>query len=388
MTYRAESVLFNGAFSARATADTVAGLRERLGGPALGAFVFATPDYLDHLEEFVEIIRVDGHIRDVYGCTGSGIIGNGNEQESGNGFSLLAIRAPEGGLNPVEIPQSAIDSSSSPDTWKRHGAGLGPGGWIILADPFTRDIESWLGEWDHAFPGTPCVGGLASGGSEPESLGVFFNGRRTDILAVGLGAGLHLIPALSQGCRPIGEPLTVTRAEDNVIYALGSRPAYEALESAFQSLSDTQKSSARGNLFAGLANNEYVDDFKAGDFLIRNIIGADPNSGAVVIGGVPRVGQTLQYQLRDSLAADADLASTLEGLAEDTSGRFASLLFSCTGRGSQLFGQPHHDAAALQDKLGPLPTSGIFCNGEIGPIGGHACMHSFTASCGILAANP
>ena len=89
--------------------------------------------------------------------------------------------------------------------------------------------------------------------------------------------GLRVMAIVSQGCRPIGEPLTVTRAESNVIYSLGARPAYEALESAFEGLSDGEKAGAKGNLFAGIAGTEDVEDFKPGHFLIRNILGADPN---------------------------------------------------------------------------------------------------------------
>ena len=217
------------------------------------------------------------------------------------------------------------------------------------------------------------MGGLASGSNDGEGVGVFHNGRLFDAVLVSV-TGLRLMSIVSQGCRPIGEPLTVTRAESNVIYSLGARPAYEALESAFEGLTEGEKAGAKGNLFAGLAGTEYVEDFKPGDFLIRNILGADPNSGAVAIGGFPRVGQTLQYQLRDRNAADAEWRAVLRGAAAE-SGRspLASLLFACSGRGSRLFGSKSHDA-------GLLASAGFFCNGEIGPLGGRNYIHSYSAT--------
>ncbi|MEX1118922.1 MAG: FIST C-terminal domain-containing protein, partial [Terrimicrobiaceae bacterium] len=193
----------------------------------------------------------------------------------------------------------------------------------------------------------------------------------------------------SQGCRPIGEPLTVTRAENNIVYSLGSRPAYEALESAFETLSEKEKATARGNLFAGLAGTEYVEEFRPGDFLVRNILGADPSSGAVVIGGIPRVGQTLQYQLRDATSADSDLTGVLKHTSAEWGRPVASLVFACTGRGKSLFGGSSHDTKAIQNHLGSHPSSGFFCNGEIGPIGGKNCIHSYSLTSALItSSNP
>ena len=61
-----------------------------------------------------------------------------------------------------------------------------------------------------------------------------------------------------------------------------------------------------------------------------------------------------------------------------------SVLCACNGRGQGLFGTPHHDAAAVAEALGPIPTAGLFCNGEIGPVGGANYLHGFTASIALL----
>jgi small ligand-binding sensory domain FIST len=246
-------------------------------------------------------------------------------------------------------------------------------------------VDDWLTEWNSAFPGVPTVGGLASGSREAEQVAVFRNGRVIDGgVLVGFSGALKLVPAVSQGCKPIGEPLPVTKAEDNIIFALGSRPAYQALETAFQSLSEAERSHAQGNLFAGIASTEYVEDFRPGHFLIRNIIGADPDSGAVVIAGIPRVGQTVQYQLRDRQAAHADLRRVLKQTAETTGAPVGTLLFSCSGRGSAFFGKPNHDPGMLAEVFGSHNSAGFFCNGEIGPVAGVNCVHGYTASCAIF----
>jgi small ligand-binding sensory domain FIST len=189
---------------------------------------------------------------------------------------------------------------------------------------------------------------------------------------------------VSQGCRPIGEPLPVTRADEHLLLELGSRPAYQVLEQAFNTLADADKQRARGNLFAGLAVDEYKEKFGRGDFLVRNILGADPASGAVVVGAHPRTGQTLQYQLRDAASADEELQTLLAPFAARQEKPAASLLFCCNGRGKNLFGAPDHDAKAVANALGAAPSAGLFCNGEIGPVGGSNFLHGYTASIGLI----
>jgi len=378
---RAASFSFEGAFSASAVAEVASRIRGALDAPANVGFAFVSPGYLEHVQEFCEILRVDGHIVDVIGTTAAGNLDGGVEHEGGEGFSVLALAIPGAG-----IPVAAL-SQDNPGDAAGLGARAGVGkieGWIAFANPFTFDVEPWLAGWTPSSSGIPVVGGLASGGRSAEECAVFLNGRPVDCVVAGVSAPARLVPVLNQGCRPIGEPLTVTRAQENVIFALGARPAYEALESAFETLSDKEKSTARGNLFAGLAGTEYVDDFRPGDFMVRNILGADPNSGAVVIGGIPRVGQTVQYQLRDALSAESELNATLRRVSAEWGAPAASLIFACTGRGKNFFGDGGNDAGSVQKALGVHPSAGFFCGGEIGPVGRRNCVHSHSLACAIL----
>jgi small ligand-binding sensory domain FIST len=257
-----------------------------------------------------------------------------------------------------------------------------------LLDPQALPPEPWLNAFNQNHSAAIVLGGLTCGplNPAPQPGGVFRNGRVCEqgLLVSWVGGGLKLHGLVSQGCRPIGEPLTVTRAENNVVYALGAQPAYQALESAFQTLSDQEKSTARGNLLAGLATSEYVEDFQPGDFLVRSIIGADPNSGAVVIGGVPRVGQTLQYQYRDRQAARADLTRQLRQASAIMPRPLAAILFSCVGRGQAFFGSPHHDVSCVGEVFGQLPTAGFLGQGEIGPLHGVNCLTTYSAAVGLF----
>jgi small ligand-binding sensory domain FIST len=373
-------------FSEPLVVETARSALEEVGGRVTCAVAFCSVDYREHLSDFLEILRVHGHIPTLIGCSGAGLIGTGAEAESGSGFSLLMLHLPHTKVTPFSFSPATAPDLDDPQAWRKAAGGVDMDAWVLMADPTSVPFEKWLATWSSAFPDCPCVGGLASGGNTGDDFFVFRDGEALDDGGVALGfrGGVSMHTLVSQGCRPIGEALPVTAAEENIIQTLGSRPACEVLEEAFQSLSAREKQRARGNLFAGLATTEYRDEFHRGDFLIRNILGADQASGAVALAALPRIGQTLQYQLRDAAAADEELRHLAGLLAADGVKPFASLLFSCGGRGRALFGTANHDAAVLAEIFTPHPSAGFFCNGEIGPVGGRNFVHGYTASAVLL----
>ncbi|HEX2171536.1 MAG TPA: FIST C-terminal domain-containing protein, partial [Dehalococcoidia bacterium] len=205
-------------------------------------------------------------------------------------------------------------------------------------------------------------------------------------VAIALGGAYTVKTVVSQGAAPIGDPWMVTAANGHVLETISQRPAYQILVETFESLSPEDQKRARSNLLMGLAIDEYKSEFRRGDFLIRNLIGADPDRGLLAIGAHPRIGQTIQFQLRDADAADEDLRELLDVVKQDLGENrpVGAILCSCNGRGEGLFGGPDHDASTVADRLGPIPLAGFFCNGEIGPIGRRNFLHGFTASLALI----
>ena len=386
MGNRAASRLVLSGYSEGIVTKAARETRAELGAEVSCAVVFFSPDYAEHLEDFLELVRVYGQTPLLLGCTGAGLIGTRHEAEDQPGFSLLLLSLPKTKLHVFEFSQKDVEASGGPAFWQRE-AGVNADtvdAWIALTHPARLDAERWLAEWNLAYPGVPTLGGLASGASEDLVLcrdGGIIAG---DALALGFSGGLRVQTIVSQGCRPIGEPLTITGAKQNLLLSLGSKPAYGVLNTVFNGLTKQEKDRARNNLFAGLAMSEYLEEYKRGDFLIRNILGADPEAGAVAIGSPLRVGQTLQYQLRDRDSADEDLRELCYAAEEDGARPFASLLFSCNGRGRGLFGVPDHDAGVLAEVVGAHPSAGFFGNGEIGPVGKSNFLHGYTASAALL----
>jgi small ligand-binding sensory domain FIST len=381
---RAASRLVRTTFDEEAVTQAVRECRETIGGPSTLAFAFVSEDWEPHLKDFIEIVQVEGHVGKIVGCSGFGLVGVGQEDENVSGLSLLFLNLPDTEAKIVKIDSGDLSDAESGMPWPKI-TGVEPddfGGWIALGNPAQMRSENWLRQWNTAYAGVPVYGGLASGGPQPEDLFLFTESGKTDaaMLAVHFAGGVRLGGVVSQGCRPIGEPYTITEVDNNVLVTIGQRRAYEVLEEAYESLEIAEQAEARGNIFAGLAMTEYRDEFRRGDFLVRNIIGGDPQAGVLALGAYPRVGQTLQFQLRDKDAADEDLRNQCAGAQMRYGEPFAGLLFSCAGRGVRMFEAPNHDAGIIEEVFGEVPLSGFFCNGEIGPVGGQNFIHGYTAS--------
>jgi small ligand-binding sensory domain FIST len=228
---------------------------------------------------------------------------------------------------------------------------------------------------------------MASGGAQPGENRLLLGAQThaEGAVAVHVSGPVRLKTVVSQGCRPIGRPLVVTKAERNIIYELGGKPALVQLRAIFDTLPTSEQRLVQRALHVGRVVSEYQDRFDQGDFLVRNVLGIDAASGAIAIGDYLRPGQTVQFHIRDEHAADAELAQLLSA-AKQASGSppAGALLFTCNGRGTRMFSQPHHDAAAVERAFGPIPLAGFFAQGELGPIGQHNFIHGFTASIGLL----
>jgi len=238
-----------------------------------------------------------------------------------------------------------------------------------------------LGHFAVVFPDLAVCGGLSSWGGAPGTNRLVLDDELWHDGAVGvrLPASVAVTAVVSQGCRPIGSPVTVTRAERNVIYELASRPALERLEEVITGLDDDERRMAAGGLHIGRVIDERRETFARGDFLIRGVLGADRDAGAVAVGDEIPIGATVQFQVRDAESADEDLTAAMTG--RDAAG---ALLFTCNGRGARLFGEPDHDARVVSESLGVSAVAGMFCAGEIGPVGGQNFLHGFTASVALF----
>lgn len=350
----------------------------------LVCFVSESYEGLDPAGIAASLSRLLPH-RVLLGCNASGVVSSKNEIEMEPAVSLMGMHLPEVKLFPFSLSPDQISSFSQSsqlvgllDVFPNDRPHF-----LCLADPETTDIMRLLRLFNEGYKDLPVVGGLASGGVVGAENWLFAGGaiQREGAAGVALVGDIEFEVIVSQGCRPVGKPYVITKAEGNVIHELAGRSTLGVVQELFDELSQAERALAEQSLSVGLVMDEKKTAFKRGDFLIRNILGFDPDSGTLTVGAVPRVGQTMQFQIRDAKTSSEDLNVLLEKLPFAEKDRpQGALLISCCGRGREFYGHPDHDVAAIQAARGPLPMTGFFANGEIGPIGKKNFVHGYTSS--------
>ncbi|MBS0152211.1 MAG: FIST C-terminal domain-containing protein [Nitrospira sp.] len=370
-----------------AALEVAAGIRARVAGAPIDfACVFFSAHHAEGLDRLATVLTGTLRPKLLLGCSGEGVIAGAEELETTPAITVWAAVLPDVDLRPVHSSFSPTQDQFHLTGWP--DPGIDDGTFLLLADPFTTPIQDILGILDDRYPGAKAIGGLAGGGQEVGMNRLVLNDQVFDggLVGVRLSGALDIRPVISQGCRVIGERFVVTKAERNLIHELGGEPALDRLQAAFDSLPEDAKLKANRALHLGIVIDEQRNRFERGDFLIRNLLGADRTTGAVAVGDIVQEGQTVQFQLRDAASASDEFNSLLEAdHARHRHPPLGALMFSCCGRGQGLFGTPNHDAGTASARLGSIPLAGFFAQGEIGPVGGRNFLHGYTASLALFA---
>lgn len=377
--------------SADATAEVVGQALERQGGRPDLAVVFGSPHHVEAFADVVTTVHSLMQPRRLIGTTASGIIGRNHEIEDGPALSLWtgvlgaeplpvrlsAARTATGtalqGLPRFPDPDAEDETrDSSSET-----AGSKEPTLLLLCDPFSLPVTDVLDVLAARALPLATIGGLASAALSPGGNRLALDDEVFDNGAVGvILPPSTATPFVSQGCRPIGAAMIVTKAVGEQIIELAGQPALARLQQvARHADADDQALLAKG-VHLGIAADEHQDAFDRGDFLVRNVVGADREQGSLTVGAPLEIGTTVQFHVRDAASADEDLRALLADHGADAD---AALVFTCNGRGRRLFGTADHDAELVADACDGA-VGGMFCAGEIGPVGRRSFLHGFTAS--------
>lgn len=367
--------------TARAVREACEAALEPLRGARVTfAAVFATPSHWRDSNELATLIAAEVNPEHVVGSMAEAVIARGRELDQGPGLAILVAHLP-GAIVTTRHLQMAPEGDTLATTGEMPAARLGRDSapCVVLSDPFSMDGERLIDELGRL--GYWSVGGLSSGGRAFGEHRLMIDGRVvSDGAVIATIDGIRTRSLVSQGCAPIGPEMVITDATSDVVHSLAGRPALERLEEIIGTLNPAERALAAGGLLAGLVIDENQPEYGRGDYLIRGVLGADRDSGNIMIGARVRIGQTLRFHVRDASTADGDLRDALEACRPSSGQISGGLLFSCNGRGQHLFAAPDHDASMAAKILGSLPIAGMFCNGEIGPVGGGNFLHGFTAT--------
>jgi small ligand-binding sensory domain FIST len=361
--------------------------RDGLGGEACDlAVVFASGTHLAAPEAVLEAVNEGLSPAQLVGCAAGGVLASRREVEEGTAVAVWAAQLDGGsasGFHAVveEIEEGAGALAGMPELDGADGA-------ILLADPATFPTDAVLRFLSESAPTVPLVGGLASARTAGGGTALFLGEEVVDEGAVGVRLdGVELLPCVSQGASPIGPELTITAADGNIIVELAGKPALEKLRETIEGLPAEDLALVQGGLLMGIVVDVNKPDYVQGDFLVRGLMGADPDTGQVAVAADVRAGQVVRLHARDAASADRDLREALSMHMRALGGRrpAGALVFSCNGRGRGLFGHGDHDAEAVADELAGAPAAGFFAAGEIGPVGGETFLHGFTATVAVFA---
>ena len=335
--------------------------------------IFTTLAHAGALEDIVATARELLQPTVILGAASESIVATGHEIEGGPAIALWAGRW--GPVLPIRIgPGETVALPGS--------LPFEPSALVLVGDPYSVPVAELL---DSMPPGLPVAGGMASGAHGPGGNRLALDGGIFTDGAVGalLGPGADVVPVVSQGCRPVGKAFTITDGDGRIIRTLGGQAAMARIDELAKSLTPEEIHAVNvGGLHIGLVLDERKADFATGDFLVRGVIGADKATGAIAVSEEVAIGTTVQFHLRDARAAHEDLDRLLcSARSVDAE---AALLFTCNGRGTRLFGARAHDAGLLAERLGDIPTAGIFAAGELGQVSGRNELHSLTASVLLL----
>lgn len=372
--------------TSKALDEVCQGALAALGGSPDLALVFFSPHHLRSAGQLMEVLPDRLKARGMVGCSAVAVAGNDREIEEEPAMSLWLARWNQ----PVEIESFHLTLEQTSDGYSLLGwpdgitdADPSQSTLILLGDPFTFPTDTFLEQINETHGGIRVMGGMASAARGPGQNRLLRDNQIAKEGGVGvlLKGPMKVRNIVSQGCRPIGRPLVITKAQENIILELSGRPPLYHLQQLWQELKPEEQKLVQDGLHVGRVINEYQEKFQRGDFLVRNVLGVDQDTGALAITDLIRVGQTIQFHVRDAATADEDLHALLQmDLAANEKKPQGALLFTCNGRGKRLFGEPHHDAKTIQQECGSLPLAGFFAAGELGPVGGKNFIHGFTAS--------
>jgi small ligand-binding sensory domain FIST len=348
------------------------------------ALVFASGAHLAAPEATLEGVQEALAPPVLAGCGAGGVMGDGREVERGTAVAVWAAALDGGSAEAFHL-----DVTQGPDTIAVSGLPdlVDVTGIVLLPDPYSFPTDLVLADLAARAPGVPVLGGIASARTLDGNAALFLGDELCGDGAVGVAfAGVEVLPCVSQGAAPVGPELTVTAAEGHVIRELAGRPALEALRQAIEGLAPAEQRLVASGLLLGIVIDGGKPEYRQGDFLVRGVIGADPDAGTLTVGARVHEGSVVRLHARDADSADRDLRAAL-GLRREALGGGApagALVFTCNGRGEAMFGTPDHDALALDEELAGAPAAGFFAAGEIGPVGGDSFLHGFTATVAVF----
>jgi len=319
-------------------------------------FVYSSDLFAHVFADIIQQLKKDTGIAQWVGSTGVGICATGREYHGEPAITLLLCQLP-----PTSFTIFSTDENDPKDCVRRCRKDLQerPTPFAIVhGNPTRETVPELIVDLSRLMGAGFLVGGLASSRGKHTLIA---NVPTHDALSgVMFNDEVAISTRLTQGCSPIGERHVITSCEDNLIITLDDRPALEVLKQEAGELLMNDPQRMANYIFAGLP----IRGSDTGDYLVRHLVGIDPNMGIIAIAERVSPGFGLIFCRRDPQTAYVDLLRMLHAIKPGKPPRGA-LYFSCTGRGQSQFGPDSRELKTIMEVLGDVPLAGFFCSGEI-----------------------
>ena len=304
---------------------------------------FVSTEHAARFDPLPELIRREFDSTLLFGCCARGVIGGGREVQDQSSVSLTGAILPGVKLKATHFDAAQIPPLyAEPRVWEdtlRLTANQQPS-FLVLADPYSFETETFLKGLDRVYPLAPKIGGLASGARQAGSTALYVGQQvhHSGCAVLAMTGNIELDTIVAQGCRPIGDPMFVTAAHENLIRELDGHSPRDVLADLFERLPPPDREAFSQSLFLGLAMRSDASQYVPGDFLIRNILGMDPQSGALWVNEHVPSNSVVQFHLRDAETSAYDLERTLSNYraSHQVTPDCGALLFSCNSACSAL----------------------------------------------------
>lgn len=315
-------------------------------------FLYVSDAYSgEALEALVAFFKASTGVPHWTGSVGVGVCATGTEYLEEPALAVMLAEFPDGDFTLLPLMRTPEDL-----------AALETDAYFAVAhgDPANPRIQELIETLSRKVSSGFVVGGLASARGETAQIcGAVVSGGLSGVL---LSDRIRLATRLSQGISPLGPRHRITAANKNIVGTLDHRPALDVMKEEIGEVLARDLRRAAGYIFVGLP----VRGSDTGDYLVRNILGVDPENDLVAIGDTVQPGDELLFCKRDQQSAEADLLRMLEALRAQMDGPIrGGVYYSCLGRGQHMFGAPHRELRLIRDALGDFPLVGFFANGEI-----------------------
>jgi len=352
--------------------------------PADVLLVFFSQHHAENARELALTMTRDFPHAIAVGCNAEGVVGSAEMGESQPSLSVMLGSLPGVKIQPLRFEAERHDARDF--DW-RSELSITPAEtphFMILSQAEGFETEGLLSALDRAFPGAQIFGALVDARG-PSGNCLLLEGHvyRSGAVGLAFSGNVRIDTVVAQACRPIGEPMIVTKHTQNIIHQFNRGNPMAVFKAMVDDLGEEDQALARHAMFVGIGVENKSGVYRPGDFVIRNLIGFNPKTGDLAIAAPIRDLDVLQFHLMDPHCTAAEFERAMSDFAAQIGPDAmpeGALLFSGISGAESRSDKALAESDISRAHFVGTPLGGFFSEGEIGPVGHTTCVHGYAST--------